>query len=87
MPVKSLSIICAITACTIALHAATASASSEPIVIPLEAYADQHWTFRAKLKDGREQLFVMDTGGGLTVLSIISMLKRISSRTGSSSAI
>jgi hypothetical protein len=40
----------------------------QPIVIPLVPYADEHWAFRAKIK-GREQLFIMDTGGGLTVLT------------------
>jgi hypothetical protein len=40
----------------------------KPIVIPLVPYADTHWAFKAKIR-GREQLFVMDTGGGLTAVS------------------
>jgi hypothetical protein len=39
-----------------------------PIVIPLVPYADEHWAFKAKIR-GREQLFVIDTGGGLTAVS------------------
>jgi hypothetical protein len=38
------------------------------IVIPLEPYADSHWAFRATVK-GHEELFVLDTGGGLTAIS------------------
>jgi hypothetical protein len=41
---------------------------STPIVIALVPYADEHWAFKAKIK-GREQLFVIDTGGGLTAVS------------------
>jgi hypothetical protein len=40
----------------------------KPIVIPLVPYADEHWAFMAKIR-GREQLFIMDTGGGLTAVS------------------
>jgi hypothetical protein len=41
---------------------------STPGLIHLEPYLDEHWTFRAKIK-GREELFLMDTGGGLTAVS------------------
>jgi hypothetical protein len=40
----------------------------KPIVIPLVPYADDHWAFKAKIR-GHEQLFIMDTGGGLTAVS------------------
>ena len=36
--------------------------------IALEPYADSHWAFRAAVK-GHEELFVLDTGGGLTAIS------------------
>jgi hypothetical protein len=39
-----------------------------PIVIPLVPYADDHWAFKGKIR-GREQLFIMDTGGGLTAVT------------------
>jgi hypothetical protein len=39
-----------------------------PGLIYLEPYLDEHWAFRAKIK-GREELFLMDTGGGLTAVS------------------
>src|ERR1700742_2979365 len=41
---------------------------AKPIVIVLLPYADEHWAFKAKIK-GREQLLVIDTGGGLTAVS------------------
>jgi hypothetical protein len=41
---------------------------SAPELIRLEPYADDHWAFKAKIK-GREELFLMDTGGGLTAVS------------------
>jgi hypothetical protein len=52
----------------IAIALPAGAASLEPIVIPLEPYVDEHWAFRAKIK-GKEQLFVMDTGGGLTAVT------------------
>jgi hypothetical protein len=47
---------------------ATSRSQLKPIVISLVPYADEHWAFRAKIK-GHEELFVMDTGGGLTAVS------------------
>jgi hypothetical protein len=47
---------------------AATGAQLKPIVISLVPYADEHWAFKAKIK-GREELFVMDTGGGLTAVS------------------
>ncbi|HEX4385717.1 MAG TPA: hypothetical protein VH083_22305 [Myxococcales bacterium] len=52
----------------IAIALPAGAASLKPIVIPLEPYVDEHWAFRARIK-GKEQLFVMDTGGGLTVVT------------------
>jgi hypothetical protein len=40
----------------------------QPVVIPLVPYADEHWAFNATIK-GRQQLFIMDTGGGLTAIT------------------
>jgi hypothetical protein len=54
-----------------ALAGATALALSPavvPVVIKLEPYLGDHWGFRAKI-NGREGLFMMDTGGGLTALA------------------
>lgn len=45
-----------------------ANAHSAPALIHLESFLDEHWAFRAKIK-GREELFIMDTGGGLTAVS------------------
>jgi hypothetical protein len=47
---------------------AASKAQLAPIVIKLVPYADEHWAFKAKIR-GREELFVMDTGGGLTAVS------------------
>jgi hypothetical protein len=47
---------------------ASGKRESKPIVISLIPYADEHWAFKGKIK-GQEQLFVMDTGGGLTAVS------------------
>ena len=41
---------------------------SAPGLIHLEPYLGDHWAFRASIK-GREQLFLLDTGGGLTAVS------------------
>ncbi|HEY2463827.1 MAG TPA: hypothetical protein VGI32_07190 [Steroidobacteraceae bacterium] len=41
---------------------------SAPALIRLEPYADEHWTFKASIK-GREESFLLDTGGGLTAVS------------------
>lgn len=41
---------------------------SAPGLIHLEPYLDEHWAFRATIK-GREELFLLDTGGGLTAIS------------------
>jgi hypothetical protein len=54
-----------------ALAGTTALALSPPVapvVIKLEPYLGDHWGFRAKI-NGREGLFMMDTGGGLTALA------------------
>ena len=48
--------------------ARAANPRSAPRIIRLEPYLDEHWTFKASIK-GREELFVMDTGGGLTAVS------------------
>ncbi len=39
-----------------------------PAVIRLEPYVENHWAFKARIK-GHEELFLMDTGGGLTAVS------------------
>jgi hypothetical protein len=41
---------------------------SAPELIRLEPYLNEHWAFKASIK-GREELFLMDTGGGLTAVS------------------
>ncbi len=41
---------------------------SAPAFIRLESFLDDHWAFKAKIK-GREELFLMDTGGGITAVS------------------
>ncbi len=43
-------------------------AHGAPASIRLEPFLDDHWAFRARIK-GHEELFVMDTGGGLTAIS------------------
>jgi hypothetical protein len=48
--------------------ARAANPRSAPGLIRLEPYLDEHWAFKASIK-GREELFVMDTGGGLTAVS------------------
>jgi hypothetical protein len=39
-----------------------------PAVIHLEPYVESHWAFKARI-NGHEELFLMDTGGGLTAVS------------------
>jgi hypothetical protein len=39
-----------------------------PAVIHLEPYVENHWAFKARI-NGHEELFLMDTGGGLTAVS------------------
>src|SRR5580692_6156072 len=47
---------------------ARSDAPDAPAVIHLEPFLDEHWAFKARIK-GHEELFVMDTGGGLTAVS------------------
>jgi hypothetical protein len=48
--------------------ARAANPRGAPQLIRLEPYLDEHWAFKARIK-GREELFLMDTGGGLTAVS------------------
>ena len=54
--------------CGLSAPARGMDAPSVPGLIHLEPYLDDHWAFRATIK-GREQLFLLDTGGGLTAVS------------------
>jgi hypothetical protein len=47
--------------------ARAANERNAPRLIRLEPYLNEHWAFKARIK-GREELFVMDTGGGLTAV-------------------
>jgi hypothetical protein len=66
--VKIIILAMAVTALTSLPMGALSKPELRPIVIPLVPYGDDHWAFKAKIK-GREQLFIMDTGGGLTAVT------------------
>src|SRR5579872_3838111 len=58
----------AVAAAAISPAAALGKPDPAPFVIPLLPYADNHWSFTAKIK-GRDELFILDTGGGVTAIS------------------
>lgn len=47
---------------------APARGMDAPGIIHLEPYLGEHWAFKGAIK-GREQLFLLDTGGGFTAVS------------------